>query len=520
MVQHFRECHPDSSWIYARQQQNYEPELLHRAVVDSAAPVITRLKVGADAFAGLALRQPGSIVVSLETARIRATVFAHFLRHVAWGETIGAAAWHWTTWTACLCAMLPGRVWRLCPNFWRAYIEAVLHGTFKKVPLSAVRAKPAPGSSQASMQAAPGDVPVCLGKLQPSDRIAAAEHLCLVLQAGQSFMRDLGREHEHQVIYSHGDHVPLEVRSAAAVAFWLPDLLDIDQNSMRSSEAKEFWSSRVSAFSVAAEYVAQRLSAYRWPTEYELRSQYRDLMLHWARLCKRGDVQEFVLPSQPGSQQASMQPTTGESEHGRAVVGTWRPSSSSSLQASQQPAAEKLFQWERWWQLVHTGCLPSGMVVNCVPEDYVGAFSVFHFTGMFGTSEAHAESVGSTLKRYAKSLSTGRVVESSILRSVGLSGCGGGGEDGFLELCWADFFGDSKHFSFHFRNSTRRRKRYVQGRGSATIERLLTGKNAQRNRWTERDLLNTAHAMGAGTGLKKSSSWGKALKAARTSEAG
>ena len=91
MVQHLRVCHPDSSWIYARQREKYEPEHLRRAIVDSASPVITRLKVGADAFAGLALRQRGSIVASLETARAYAAVFANLLAHVAWGETIGAA---------------------------------------------------------------------------------------------------------------------------------------------------------------------------------------------------------------------------------------------------------------------------------------------------------------------------------------------------------------------------------------------------------------------------------------------
>ena len=85
--------------------------------------------------------------------------------------------------------------------------------------------------------------------------------------------------------------------------------------------------------------------------------------------------------------------------------------------------------------------MPSGSVVNFVPEGYVVAFSVFHGTGVLGTSESHAESMGGKLKRFAKSLRTGLAVESTILRMVGFGGCGGGGEDGFvLELCWADFF--------------------------------------------------------------------------------
>ena len=48
---------------------------------------------------------------------------------------------------------------------------------------------------------------------------------------------------------------------------------------------------------------------------------------------------------------------------------------------------------------------------------------------MLGTSESHDESIGGTLNMFAKSLSTGRVVESTILRSVGFSGCGGGEDD-------------------------------------------------------------------------------------------
>ena len=87
-----------------------------------------------------------------------------------------------------------------------------------------------------------------------------------------------------------------------------------------------------------------------------------------------------------------------------------------------------------------------GIVVNCVPQDCAAASAVFHFSGMFGTSEAFAESIGSTLNRFSKLLSIARCVENTIfLRSAGLTGHGTGGEDGFLELCWA-FFGLSEAF--------------------------------------------------------------------------
>ena len=91
---------------------------------------------------------------------------------------------------------------------------------------------------------------------------------------------DFTSDLEH-VIFSHGDHVPIEVRNAAVVAFWLPDFLGIEYQSMRRADAQEFWSSRASEFCVVAEYVAKRLAAYSWPPEFELRSQYRDLMMHW-----------------------------------------------------------------------------------------------------------------------------------------------------------------------------------------------------------------------------------------------
>ena len=44
------------------------------------------------------------------------------------------------------------------------------------------------------------------------------------------------------------------------------------------------------SFLVVAECVAKRLKAYSWPPELELRSQYRDLMMHWEKLCTSADV--------------------------------------------------------------------------------------------------------------------------------------------------------------------------------------------------------------------------------------
>jgi hypothetical protein len=152
--------------------------------------------------------------------------------------------------------------------------------------------------------------------------------------------------------------------------FWLLELLGVESQSMRRAEAQEFWSSRLSGFCVIAEYVAKRLAAYSWPSALELRSPYRGLMMHWGRLCAREDVQTHALV-QPqhkqaktcrlqqkqftaARQQALLQLTTGEKEHGSPIVGFWPPeasNSNSSLQASQQPATGSSrevteFKWE------------------------------------------------------------------------------------------------------------------------------------------------------------------------------
>ena len=65
-------------------------------------------------------------------------------------------------------------------------------------------------------------------------------------------------------------------------------------------------------------------------------------------------------------------------------------------------------------------------MLNFVLDKLVAAFAMFHCSGMFGTSEAHAESVGSALKRHAKFFSMSRVVESTMLWQHGLKVCGGG----------------------------------------------------------------------------------------------
>ena len=69
---------------------------------------------------------------------------------------------------------------------------------------------------------------------------------------------------------------------------------------------------------------------------------------------------------------------------------------------------------------------------------------------------------------------------------------GRGGEDGFLELCLADFLGRQVLSFLITANSKVRWRRFVMGRGSATLSRVLMDNKLQRNKWTERDLLKAA----------------------------
>ena len=58
-------------------------------------------------------------------------------------------------------------------------------------------------------------------------------------------------------------------------------------------------------FFVVAEYVAKRMRAYRWRMEFDLKKQYRDLLIHWCQLCRRPEVRkEILLPRDENAQRA------------------------------------------------------------------------------------------------------------------------------------------------------------------------------------------------------------------------
>ena len=110
------------------------------------------------------------------------------------------------------------------------------------------------------------------------------------------------------------------------------------------------------------------------------------------------------------------------------------------------------------------------------------------------TSEAFAESNG-TLKRSSKSLSTACCVESTILRSAGLTLTAEVERMAYWNCVGLIFWG-RQELSLHDRNSKVRWRRFVMGPSSATLNRVLM--DNQRNKWTERDPLKAAQVFGGG----------------------
>ena len=57
------------------------------------------------------------------------------LAFVSWGQSIVDARARWTTWAAIMRAALPAHVWRLCPDVWYAYNEALSGDTAEEAPI-------------------------------------------------------------------------------------------------------------------------------------------------------------------------------------------------------------------------------------------------------------------------------------------------------------------------------------------------------------------------------------------------
>ena len=210
---------------------------------------------------------------------------------------------------------------------------------------------------------------------------------------------------------SHGDHIPIWVRNSATFAFWLPAIIvepGLVQGFQSEGDANDFWTPRLQQLVECLPYVSEQLAMFAWPSPELVKEQYKLLMATWAQLCQS----------------------------------SWRD----------EVFSDGCFDWKAFWKLSHVD--PRGR-----PSGADAVFTMFHFFGSLGVSEALAESIGSFLKRYGlgkSSLSTGRVIEKTLLRSAGLQG--DGSDDKFIQLVWSEFFGSVQPsaFTFSYKSRTKR----------------------------------------------------------------
>ena len=252
---------------------------------------------------------------------------------------------------------------------------------------------------------------------------------------------------DEQVVRSHGDHIPLRVRDSATVLFWLPEVLEWCRQEDVSTAG---WKVAYDCVPVVLAYVANQLSMFDWPNTKDAMLQFRRLVVRWAQLLDDREIQQQVYVRPVPC------PIAGSTKY------DW-----------------SAFSWKAWWKLAHTD-------PRFVPHGLEGAFALFHFTGMFGISEAYAESVASLLKRYsprvAARLGTDRIIEKAALR---LAGVAGDGTDDLLILrAWADFFGGLQpdRFGFVRKRKARSLGNFPWGAGSLVLHRILK-RNQVSGRW-------------------------------------
>ena len=283
-------------------------------------------------------------------------------------------------------------------------------------------------------------------------RSAALWNCRLASNAVRNVRGDLAKllaEFDEQVVRSHGDHIPLRVRDCATVLFWLPEVLEWCRHRDASTAG---WKVASSCLNVVLAYVANQLSMFDWPTTEAMMQQFRRLVDTWAQLLDDKEIRQQV--------------------HVRRVPCRVAGSTKYKYDWS-------AFCWKSWWKLAHTD-------PRFVPPSLEGAFALFHFTGMFGISEAYAESVASHLKRYspkvAARLGTDRIVEKAALRLAGVAG--DGRDDVLILRAWADFFGGLQpdRFGFLRKHKARSSGHFPWGGGSMVLHRIVE-RNQVEKRW-------------------------------------
>ena len=183
-----------------------------------------------------------------------------------------------------------------------------------------------------------------------------------------------------------------------------------------------FWKGAAPLIHCVSAYVGNQIHAFDWPDTDALLSQYKRLMCVWWQLSRRQAIAAQV----------------------------WTNAHHPSLCAVSPGRAS--FQWKEWWRISHTD-------KRFCPAGLEGAFAIYHFVGMIGVSEALAESICSTLGRYATKetnrLKLQRIVEKTILcrgTSVRVER-----DDLFILRAWAEFFGGLQLDRFTFVSKDRRK---------------------------------------------------------------
>lgn len=323
------------------------------------------------------------------------------------------------------------------------------------------------------------------------DAQATAELLVDGARVAQVFFADLAGAHETDLVQSHGDQLPGGFRDSAAFVWWLPDLL------RRPAEARS--AAHMEALDDVRTYVSKELPMFVWPTAQGMETQYKLLIEHWANLFRSDTDVARVL---------------------REWLSGFATKTKVGLQAflrEPQHHNGHAFPWRLWWRMSHTNEVSAGVKKEFVPRGTEAAFMLFHYTGMIGVSEAHAESIGSILKRFGKTLSTPRVVEATILRAAGV--VGEGGDDGFIQACWGKFFGSSKPgaWNFNFKGENRRRRLHPEAGGSKTLAHGVRA--AAHRKFTDRELRLLQEAQ-TGKRHKLTFAWRAQLARLRQGEVG
>ena len=170
--------------------------------------------------------------------------------------------------------------------------------------------------------------------------IRAADEVAPAVSKTMSYFAALAGKFEVTVLQSHGTHIPFEVRGAATLLFWAPDILANPVNANGSFELGDL--AGMQLLGTVRQWVSKMIPTYYWPGDDVLLEQYRVLTRAWKQavlddLAVKADVWET------------------------RVDGTFA------------------FCWPGFWKQAHVDS-------RFAPASASAARQLFHYTGSFGVS--------------------------------------------------------------------------------------------------------------------------------------